>query len=288
MEYSVEKVSEESFGKLKVCEKRMTYNGTQWRYTVSGSGNTYILALLSNVAGQWLALPLAEEFMDSCTTIALSVPPMPSFEKTADGLYNLLMQEQVEKCYGIGHSNGGVHLQNLIQKHPQIVDKIVFSHSLTSMNENDAYTTNASELKVYQLTRKILKVLPVSILTSALSRMALNKLVLKAGKPETERLLTLCRQTLKQLTKKDFLTMADCMEDFLYHYTFTPEPYINRPQDVLIVDSPTDKIANPMQRAQMLRLCPGAQEYHFKTGGHVTLINCQEEYLSLLHRFWRV
>lgn len=40
--------------------------------------------------------------------------------------------------------------------------------------------------------------------------------------------------------------MADCMEDFLFNHTFTSESYISAPQNVLIVDSPTDKLANPM------------------------------------------
>jgi hypothetical protein len=56
--------------------------------------------------------------------------------------------------------------------------------------------------------------------------------------------------------------------------------------DILIVDSETDNLANPMQRKEMLELCPNANEYHFKTGGHVTIINCREEYFLLLHKFW--
>jgi hypothetical protein len=75
------------------------------------------------------------------------------------------------------------------------------------------------------------------------------------------------------------------MEDFLYNYTFTPEPYLVKPQDVLILDSPTDKLTNSMQRAELLRLCPGADEHHFKSGGHVTMVNCRDEYMGVLKKF---
>jgi pimeloyl-ACP methyl ester carboxylesterase len=55
--------------------------------------------------------------------------------------------------------------------------------------------------------------------------------------------------------------------------------------DVLIMDSTTDTLANPMQRAEMLRLCPGASEYRFKSGGHLTMVNCRDEYMCVLKRF---
>lgn len=275
-----------AFGNITVTEKLMHRNNTQWRYTVSGNGDRFILAILSNITGHLLALPLAEEFRDTYTTIALSVPPIQSFYETADGLKALLDCEGVRTCNVIGHSNGGVHLQSLISRYPNVADKIIFSHSLTSMDKNDAYTTNASEVKAYKLMRGMLKVLPASMLTTALGRMVFPKFYLQSGQNDTDRLIKLCKEDMKKYSKRDFLMMASCMEDFLFNYTFTSEPYLNKPQEVLIVDSPTDKIANPMQRAQMLKLCPGAQEYHFRSGGHVTIINCRDEYFSLLNRFW--
>jgi hypothetical protein len=54
------------------------------------------------------------------------------------------------------------------------------------------------------------------------------------------------------------------------------------PENVLILD----RVANPKQRAQMLKLCPGAKEHHFKSGGHMTMVNCRDEYFSALGNFW--
>ncbi|GHV31686.1 hypothetical protein FACS18949_00740 [Clostridia bacterium] len=274
------------FGNITAIEKVMKRDGALWRYTVSGSGDKFAVMILSNTTGHLFALPLAEEFRDTFTTIALSVPPMKSFANTAEGLKLLLEGEGVNSCNAIGHSNGGVYLQNLIARYPGLVDKIVFSHSLTSMAENDAYTTNASEVKIYRLMRKMLRVLPVSVLTFAMARMVLTKLYLQSGKADTKRLIALCKEDMQSVKKQDFIMMADCMEDFLFNHTFTSEPYISAPQNVLVVDSPTDKLANPMQRAQMLRLCPGAKEYHFDKGGHVTMVNCRDEYVSVLKDFW--
>lgn len=274
------------FTNFTATEKVLNIDENQWRYTVSGCGERYILAILSNTTGHLLGLPLAGEFRDKFTTIALSVPPVSSFAETSVGIKAILDLEQVEKCNVIGHSNGGVFLQNLIKQYPNIAEKIVFSHSLTSMSHDDVNSINASEVKVYKKMRKMLKVLPVSVLTFALGRMVFPKLQLQSGRADSKKLIALCKEDFKRITKQDFYIKGDCMEDFLFHYVFGPEPYVFRPQDVLIVDSETDKIANPMQRKAMLRLCPGANEYHFETGGHVTLVNCTKEYFSLLHKFW--
>ena len=131
-------VAEHVFGNITATEKIMKWKNTRWRYTVSGNGDKFVLAILSNTTGHLLALPLAEEFRDTFTSIALSVPPMKSFAETAEGLKLLLGGEGVDTCHAIGHSNGGVHLQNLIARYPGVVDKVVFSHSLTSMNREDA------------------------------------------------------------------------------------------------------------------------------------------------------
>jgi pimeloyl-ACP methyl ester carboxylesterase len=281
----IQEVAIHNFGNISVTEKIMQWKGAKWRYTVSSNGDKSILAILSNTAGHLFVIPLAEEFRDAFTTVALSIPPVKVFSETAEGLKSLLDSEGIRTCHAIGHSNGGVYLQNLIARYPDLVDKVVFSHSLTSMDKNDAYTTNASEVKMYKFMRKILKALPVSALTFLMGKTVLKKLHLQSGQIDTKRLIALCKEDMKRMTKQDFLTMADCMEDFLFNHTFTSEPYLSNSENVLIIDSSTDRIANPMQRKQMLKLCPGAREYHFKNGGHLTLVNCRNEYFSVLHRF---
>jgi pimeloyl-ACP methyl ester carboxylesterase len=276
-----------TFGNFTAVEKVLTLNGAEWRYTVSGSGDEYVLAIMANISGHLLALPFAEDLGDDYTIIALSVPPLKEFALAANGLKSILDAEGIDRCHVIGHSNGGVYMQALIAKFPERVDKIIFSHSLTSMSKEDAQTINVSEIKAYKTMRGLLKILPVAALISLMTKAVLGKLRLKSGRDDTKRFLRLCKADMKRLTKRDLLTMVECMEDFLYNHTFASEPYAVKPNDVLILDSPTDKLANPMQRAQMLRLCPGTNEYHFKSGGHVTMVNCRDEYIGVLKNFWK-
>ncbi|MDR0568776.1 MAG: alpha/beta hydrolase [Spirochaetaceae bacterium] len=274
-----------TFGDLMVYEKTFERNSVEWRYTISGNGKKTLFAILSNFAGHLLAIPFAEELMETYRVIALSVPPVQRFSETAEGLKDILDIENITSCDVIGHSNGGVHFQNLISKYPQRINKIVFSHSFTSMDKNDAFTINASEIKVYKTMRRILKVFPASVLSFGLLAAANGALYLKSGKKDTKKLKVLVRDYMKKYSKKDFLDMAVCMEDFIFHYTFTTQYYANKPDNILIIDSPTDNLANPQQRAEMRRLCPGAREYQFKKGGHITLIKCRQEYISILKNF---
>ncbi|MFD3270934.1 alpha/beta fold hydrolase [Paenibacillus dendritiformis] len=286
MGYRSKVIYEDKFGGLDFKVKELKIKDVAWRYSVSGQGSEFLLAIMANIGGHVFALPLAEAFSHKFTTIALSVPPKPRFADTAEGLAAILTAENIPRCNVIGHSNGTVHLQSLIHTYPTLVNQIVFSHGLTSMHPDDAYTVNASEARVYKALKKALKVLPVSVLVKALSRQILKKIVLKAGEAETERMRNICKAELKRISKQDLLTIAECMEDFLYHYTFTDEPYRHKPEKVLIIDSATDKVVNPMQRASMRKLCPQAKEYHFTTGGHLTLVHCQDEYFNVLTDFW--
>lgn len=79
-----------------------------------------------------------------------------------------MKHENITCCDAIGHSNGGVHIQNLIASHPQMVDKIIFSHSLTSMSAQDAYTVNNTEVELYRKAKILMKIFPTSILLNAL------------------------------------------------------------------------------------------------------------------------
>jgi hypothetical protein len=98
MNKSIGVVAEYVFGNITATEKIMKWENTRWRYTVSGNGDKFLLAILSNTTGHLLALPVAEEFRNTFTTIALSVPPMKSFAETAEGLKLLLDGEGVGAC----------------------------------------------------------------------------------------------------------------------------------------------------------------------------------------------
>ncbi|MCP1103333.1 hypothetical protein M2454_001421 [Aequitasia blattaphilus] len=140
MSGNIQIISNEYYGDISCTIKELKIGEETWRYSVSGSGNKVMLALLSNVVGHYLALPLIEQFKDEYQVIALSVPPLPSFSLSGIGLAAILKEEGVKSCDAIGHSNGGVHIQNLIKCRPELVNKIIFSHSLTSLTRRDADT----------------------------------------------------------------------------------------------------------------------------------------------------
>ena len=95
----------------------------------------------------------------------------------------------------------------------------------------------------------------------------------------------LFKAELKLLKKKDLLLIVECMEDFLFNYTFDKKYYQEKAGKILLLNSPTDRIVNPRQEKAMHMLCPQAQTYQFKQGGHTSMLTCPEEYYEVVKHF---
>lgn len=282
---NVQIISNEYYGDISCTIKEIKIGEEKWRYSISGSGNKVMLALLANVVGHYFALPLVEQFKDEYQVIALSVPPLPSFTLSGVGLAAILEEEGVEFCDAIGHSNGGVHIQNLVKYRPELVNKIVFSHSLTSLTREDVDTVNKTEVDLYHKAKVVMKILPASVILNALGGKFAKQIQLEAGDSATIAVRKQIKEDIKLLSKEDVLTIINCMEDFLFKYIFEPEQYIKRADRILLLNSPTDRIVNPKQKESMRQLCPGAKEYVFKTGGHVPMLACPSEYYKVVREF---
>jgi pimeloyl-ACP methyl ester carboxylesterase len=247
-----------------------------------------ILALLGNMVGHYFSLRLVEELHGLYRVIGLSVPSLPEFPLSPVGLATILEYENVSCCDAIGHSNGGVHIQGLVGYRPSLVDKIVFSHSLTSLSVEDAYTTNDTEVALYRKAKTVMKILPASILLNAMGGKFANGVRLKSGGSDTEMLRRRIKAEIKLLGKSDVLGIIGMMEDFLFHHTFSPDSYRDRANRVLLLNCPGDKIVNPRQKTAMRQLCPGAKEYAFERGGHTPMLAYPEEYYGVVRDFLQV
>lgn len=283
---TIKEIRTDWYGTFNCTVKELNIGKQVWRYSVSGNGEKVLLALMGNVVGHYFALPLAEALKDQYKVIALSVPPLPEFSLSASGLASILEHENVIRCHAIGHSNGGVHIQNLVHYRPDLVDKIIFSHSLTSMSEEDAYKINDTEVEFYRKAKFAMKIIPTTILLNAIGGKFAGKIQLNAGSNYTKALRERIKTEIKSLNKTDILTIINCMEDFLFNHTFTSEDYKVRTNGVLLLNSPTDKLVNSRQKAAMRQLCPGAKEYVFEKGGHIPMIAYPKEYYSVVKDFF--
>lgn len=276
-------ISEEDYGSFQTIIKELQIGNETWRYSISGNGGKLLLALPANMGGHYSAFPLIDEVHTSYTIIALSVPPLPKFELSAQGLATIIAHEKFTCCDAIGHSNGGVHIQNLIKHYPKMVDKVIFSHSLTSMSKEDAYQVNDTELRFYKKTKIVIKMLPLSLVLSIMGGKFAKAIRLKSGEKYSLNAQMRMKEDLKLLSKKDVTTIIDCMEDFIYNHTFSSEDYTNK--SVLLLNSPTDKLVNEKQKIAMRKLCINAEEYSFEKGGHTPMLSNPKEYYNIVKNF---
>jgi pimeloyl-ACP methyl ester carboxylesterase len=285
MENMEAQIRTDDYGSFRSVIKELEIGRSIWRYSVSGNGKEHLLALMTNVAGHVSALPLAEALREHYTVIALSVPPLAAFSLSGEGLAAILRHEGIHRCDAIGHSNGGVHIQNLIAHDPGAVNKVIFSHSLTSLSANDVHTINDTEARFYRLAKIAIKVMPASIILNALGGKVIKNLKLKSGEKYTEAMRALCKGELSRLNKADLFGIIRCMEDFLQNHIFTSDRYHAKSDKILLLNSPTDKLVNPRQKEAMRKLCPGAKEYQFSRGGHTPMMKYPDEYFRVVKEF---
>jgi len=275
----------DNHGTFDCTIKELQIGKQVWRYSISGNGSNTLLALLGNVVGHYFALPLAEELQDQYKVIALSVPPLPEFSLSGAGLATIIRHENIACCHAIGHSNGGVHIQNLVRYCPDFVDKIIFSYSLTSLSDQDACTVNDTEVNFYRKAKAVMKILPASILLNGIGGKFAKRIQLKAGPQHTKAIQERIISEVRLLNKNDVLAIINCMEDFLFHHTFSSADYCDRANRILLLNSPSDKMVNPRQKSAMRQLCPNAKEYVFQKGGHTPMITYPEEYYRVVKDF---
>ena len=265
----------------------MIIEGRTWRYSVCGQGKKNLLLIISNFIGEYLSLPIAEQFQSEYRILALSLPPNPSYQKGIEGLYTILKEENFDPCDVVGHSMGGCYIQGLVRKYPELVNKIVFSHASTVMSAQDKETINARDIKACGFILKVLPVLPMTLIKKKLGSAIIGNVSMSS--PEAIKVLNkLVRENFSKITKKDFSDVIKGMLDFLKNEIFSSAHYVQKPEKILLIDSEDDSVVTRQQLDEMYQLCPGAKSYRFKNGGHVTIFTRTQEYLEVLKSFLRL
>lgn len=262
--------------------KEINIDNMTWSYAVCGNGKKDLLMIMSNFAGEFISLPIAEQLQKDYRIITLSIPSNADYNKGIEGLYTILKKENVEKIDAYGHSMGASHIQGLIQKYPDIVGKVIFSHSTTVRSLDDVNHLNARDLKAANLMIKLMPIMPLFIIKKIMGGKFKKHLTLST--PEaTKELNMLFRESFNKVTKTDFLNMVLGMKDFMENALFSADEFENK--KILIIDSENDKLVSKEQQDEMYKLCPNASYRRFKTGGHITMFTQFEETLKVIRLF---
>jgi pimeloyl-ACP methyl ester carboxylesterase len=253
-------------------------NGITWEYLTSGNPTGQPLLLftgaLSTAESVWRTLPLLAQ--EQYRLICPSYPPeMDTMSGLADGTAALLAHLEIQSTNVVGGSYGGMLAQVFTRRHPDLVSKLVLSHTYPPVSSRAHRVTPAM---------RMFKVLPMFLVKKMLRDRMIGIL---PSKPSPELLLVAAqvRETVDtRLTRQAALNTFYRMMDF-DNQAFSPTDLDGWPGKTLIMLASDDPTTPESLRKTLLDLYPGARLHLFKGSGHATAILETREYIQVMESF---
>jgi pimeloyl-ACP methyl ester carboxylesterase len=253
-------------------------NGITWEYLTSGNPTGQPLLLftgaLSTAESVWRTLTLLDQ--EKYRLICPSYPPeMDTMSGLADGTSALLANLEIQSTYVVGGSYGGMLAQVFTRRHPDLVSKLVLSHTYPPVSSRAHRVTPAM---------RMFKVLPMFLVKKMLRDRMIGIL---PSKPSPELLLVAAqvRETVDtRLTRQAALNTFYRMMDF-DGQSFSPADLDGWHGQTLIMLASDDPTTPESLRKALLDLYPGARLHLFKGSGHATSILESGEYIQVLESF---
>jgi len=259
--------------------KTQGVDGITWEYIISGevSGQPLLLmpGALSTAESAWRTITLLEngKYRLVCPNYPAEIDSMSGL---ADGIVGILQQEGIPVTYVVGGSYGGMLAQVFTRRHPDVVTRLVLSHT---------YPPVSARARSVQPAMRLFRVLPMFLVRKMLRDRMIGVL---PSHPSPE-LLLVSAQIHETVDTK--LTRRAALSTFLRMMDFDLQVY--NPSDLagwqgktlimLAEDDPTTPVS---LRKSLLELYPGALMHLFKGSGHATAILESQEYIRVMEGFF--
>ncbi len=260
--------------------KYVLINGVSWEYLTAGdpSGQPLLLlpGALSIAESAWRTITLLEK--GKYRLIIPNYPPeVDSMIGLADGVAGILAQEGIRTTYVVGGSYGGMLAQVFVHHHPDLVTRLVLSHT---------YPPVSSRAKSVEPALRLFRWLPMFMvkkmlrdrMTGILPHRATPELLLIAAQISE----TVDTRLTRQATMNTYLRMMDF--DRQDYSTADLSTWQGKTLIMLAEDDPTTPEA---LRNALVALYPGAKVHLFKGSGHATGVLESGEYIKVIEEFLR-
>ena len=258
--------------------KKMVINGVDWEYLTAGelSGEPLLIlpGALSTAESAWRTIIDLESLH-----YRLFIPSYPAkldnMSALADGLAQILIRHGIHSTYVLGGSYGGMLAQVFTHQHPDMVSKLVLSH--TYPPEKRRAHSVAPALRLFRalpmfMVKKMLRDRMTGVLPS---------------KPSPELLLIAAqiRETVdthftRQAAMNTYLRMMD-----FDRMEYSPADLTDWNGKTLILLAEDDPTTPNSLRKELIALYPGAKVNLFKGGEQTTGILDSSEYTKMVEEF---
>ena len=259
--------------------KSLVLHGITWEYLTSGNSSGQALLLmpgaLSTAESAWRTITMLElgKYRLICPNYPSEIDSMGGL---ADGIAALLNQEGIHTTYLVGGSYGGMLAQVFTHRHPDVVTRLVLSHT---------YPPVSTRARSVEPAMRMFRVLPMFLVKKMLRDRMIGIL---PPRPSPELLLVAAqiRETVDtRLTRQAALSTYLRMMDF-DQQVFSPSDLASWQGRTLIMLAEDDPTTPESLRKALLDLYPGARLHLFKGSGHATAILESEEYIKVIQEFF--
>ncbi len=249
-----------------------------WEYLTggnpSGASLLFLPGALSTAESAWRSISLLEQ-----CNYRLIVPNYPAeldrMSSLADGLGAILDQENIESTFLVGGSYGGMLAQVFVHRHPELISKLVLSHT---------YPPVPRRARNVEPAMLLFRIMPLPMLKRVLS----NRMIGILPPHPTPELLLIAAQVREtvdsRLTRQAALSTYARMLDF-DRQTFNPTDLSGWQGKILIMLAEDDPTTPEQMRKALLGLYPGAKVHIFKGSGHATSALDSADYIKVIDEF---
>ncbi len=256
----------------RIPTKILPHKNVKWQYLVLGEGNRTILFLhgMGGAYDIWWQQILS--LKDDYQTVSVTYPPVKSLHGLAEGIIEILKNEEIEEVFVVGSSLGGYLAQYLTSFYPDIVKKAVFGNTFPP---NDLYE------KENRWLIKLVHLLPNSVVMQILKRRMLKNVVPASQNSPIVRayILEMCE---RKMNKADLLARYRCVIE-----KFLPCCHSCK-ASLMLIESENDPMVPPQLRKTLKGMYNFKRVYTFKNEGHFPYLCAAEEYTKLLVDFFGI
>lgn len=255
--------------------KHLDVAGTEWEYISGGQGEETLLLLPGAFGNPEISFKIIMALENDYRVIAPTYPSTATtMAQLMDGAAAILEAEGISHAHVLGGSFGGIVAQCFVRKYPQMVDKLILSHTIPP---------KAERVKRSKRVAILLFFFPLWLILS-LTKKRTSKMIPEEH-AEYEFWQAYLKEEITHLNKKVMQNILKRGIDLDQNYTFTPDDLKDWPGKMLILESGDDPLAPGESREVLKSLYPRAQVNTFHGTGHASSIIKPEEYLSAVKKF---
>jgi pimeloyl-ACP methyl ester carboxylesterase len=259
--------------------RNLLIDGVSWEYLTAGdlSGQPllFLPGALSIAESAWRTITLLEK--GRYRQIIPSYPPeVDSMSGLADGVAVILAQEGIRTTNVVGGSYGGMLAQVFIHRHPNLVTRLVLSHT---------YPPVGSRAKSVEPALRLFKRLPMFMVKKML-RDRMTGILPPRATPELLLIAAQISETVDtRLTRQAAMSTYQRMMEF-DRQGYSPSDLSTWQGKTLIMLAEDDPTTPETLRDALVALYPGAVVHLFKGSGHATSVLESGEYIKVMEEFF--